>query len=596
MTQDLEARIHVVSASRVELASKPASGVRGWLGLMALIALMAAGFMSQLSYSVSRLTVFPPGGAATDTEFSRFTLSGWPNASIVETVRNVVPKDDITLVFRQAEFGFYGERPFIFYLDEAIAPVFRLPSADAIAGALRERGVRWIMIPDYGLTEINETKFADLFTRPDICELVVSNGGYRLFHLTDAPRPHVSRQIAGGVFGTSDVSAAAWSVVSTTNGVTSPTPRARLERLEDGLSMTATSPPGLNTRDVSYLVRRSLAADAPMNVMPRGDIPPVEGPVMLSMDVEGRGNVELRIVTGREGAANEYRTIWSGALLGERRTIKGLYLDAGFLTQGLNAPTRRHRIQLLLRGPGEVKARSWRADFLEPPTPPWAGEKSWTLAETGWTLGGVIPPPPKGQFSMTRINDDVVQLSQLLPEDISVDAPWMAQPGREIGNSAAGQGLGSVAEYLPVSAWLDVELSGEGAANVGVRAVCPDGRLVYAPMGSVALEAAPQRVYREGALDCVPILLRLVVTATLDIYHVAARPMRSRVEIHPAKVGTWIRWGQDEGRSFTYIPYGSIVVDVLIDEIKALGDDAGPGPEGARPPDLPAALAKPQDN
>lgn len=594
MTQDLEARIHVVSASPVELESKPASGRRGWLGIVALIALVAVGFMSQLSYAVSRLTVFPPGGAATDTEFSRFTLSGWPNASIVENVRNVIPEDDITLVFRQAEFGFYGERPFIFYLDEAIAPVFRLPSADAIAAALKERGVRWIMIPDYGLTEINETKFVDLFARPDICELVVSNGGYRLFHLTDAPRPFVSRQIAGGGFGTSDASAAVWSVVSTTNGVTSRTPRASLERLEDGLLMAATSLPGLNTRDVSYLARGSLAADAPMNVVPRSDIPLVEGPVLLSMDVEGRGNIELRIVTGREGAANEYRTIWSGALLGERRTIKGVYLDAGFLTQGLNAPTRRHRIQLSLRGPGEVKARSWRADFLEPPTPPWSGEKRWTLADTGWMLSGVIPPPPKGQFSMTRIKEDVVQLSQQLPADITADAPWMALPGLEIGKGDAGMGLGPLAERLPVNAWLDVELSGEGAANVGVRAMCPDGRMVYVPMGSVALEAAPQRVYREQTLDCLPILLRLVVTATLDIYHVSARPTRSRVEIHPAKVGTWIRWGQDEGRSFTYVPYGSIIANAPIDEMKLPADDAGASPDA--PVAVPAGAAKPQDN
>jgi hypothetical protein len=569
--------IRIASAATAPTEGEGGAGVRGWLGLLAALVLVAAGFMSQARFVVQQIGLFPPLGAASEKEFDRLALTGWPTISIIANIKNVVPKDELTLVFRQADFAFYAERPYIFYLDPTIAAIYRLGSAEEIWAALRKLGVRWILVPAYGLSEINETKFVDLLTDPEIAPLIVANGGYRLFQLNDQRTPSTPRVIAQGQFGAASPDSTGWTVASYSNNRRAEVAIAEQQRSDADISFRTTWPAPFNRNHTIYLSQGTLKPEAPMNVVAESDLPVVEGPVRLSMDLEGKGNIELRIVTGRDKNADEIRAIWAGALLGESRTVKGLYLDQGFPTQGLDAPTRRHRIQLVLKGPGQVRVKSWKAEFLQPATPPWRGDDRWLLSESGWSVGGAVPPPPKGQLALTRLSGEVVQLRQDLLEDIWAESAWVGQPGLYQGGGTAQQGMDRAGQFLPVSAWADVELGGSGAAALGVRAVCPDGRRLYADLGAVALEAKHSRVYREAVLDCVPVLLRLVVTAKRDVFHDTARPRRSRVEIGPVKLGMWIRWSDRDGRHFTYEPFGSIMVDSLLSQLA----EPAPGDENA---------------
>lgn len=192
-------------------------------GLADLAAVFLIGCLALWQYqmcyraAVANVRVYLDGSGSlvrlTDTERMKRRGSSLGDAQIEAYALANVPPDEKILLFRQASYGFYASRRFVFHLDGVVEDLFRLGDAPALHRALFERGFRWILTPDFSLPEINNSAFSALLGDPSFVRPAHSSLGWTLYAIRGsgeaAPARVLARvlpaSIAGGpVFATTE--------------------------------------------------------------------------------------------------------------------------------------------------------------------------------------------------------------------------------------------------------------------------------------------------------------------------------------------------------------------------------------------------------
>jgi hypothetical protein len=598
----VESRVIVIADTSQKVSAKnPFAGWKvgehGWKVLKASIAILLILFLLRTPLNDARnragalLSVFPIGGAATETELDRYVLTGWDNASMVSAIDSIVPNEEGLLLFRMAE-GYYIKHPYTVYYDPALTPVFDKPDVASLHAALLEKNLRWIMIPDYAVTEVNESVFGQLLATPSLAKISVSYGGYRLFRLNDGPEPFEAVPLASEDFTKPPPGGSLrWRIFSFSPKTNRKTfsPFARLKQTSSGLEIKSVRPIVRTGEATTWLTSDDNKPFVSPELRGWTDIPLAEGPVEVAVDVDGSGPFEVVLTTWRRGnQAPERRSLWQGTLLGEKKTIKAVYLDAGpLLANGDNLP-RLHKLQFVLRGQGKVTIKNWRATLIKPPTPPFAGDPRWSPVEVGWALAGAIPPPPKGQFALTRLEGTPggVTLRQELLDPIVASSPWMRVPANALGDEKFYREFQAVSGLYPTPAYAELILSGQGLVSVTLSGVCagqqvdldvvraagidPQSRGRAARqeqiiaqikakaggaglgVGEILLTSEPTKVRLSGIFPCFSNYMRANITAQRNFYTIRRRPPRSSVSIHSLKMGYELRAGEKAERRLEF--------------------------------------------
>ena len=307
--------------------------------------------------SAAALSDFPMGfsrASEADRVFSR----DWPSFNIAKAIALTVPSQDRTLVFRQAEVGFYTRSKFIYFFDPSIAKVFERPDAASAARILLDLGVRWIATPDYGMSELNNSAIGDLVGSPRFSELVLDSKGFKLYRLR-----HNEVALTPVVVGEEQFSANAkidpssWIGMATIGGTRRP------QELYIGADGWLRFKPGM-FRVFQAMPTLELMGDPAARVN-GGTFVAGPGPVQINALIGGRGKIEVvaqTVDSVAEGAASELETtapreflVWRGVLVDGQRPVTGQFADHD--ATGLT----KYRILVRFIGAGEFRFGGWRA-------------------------------------------------------------------------------------------------------------------------------------------------------------------------------------------------------------------------------------------
>jgi hypothetical protein len=135
------------------------------------------------------LTFSLRGRLVHETETNKLLESGYPSVRLHAALAVLANPDDVVLNFRLAEAGFYGKRPFIYFIDPRLIPLYQAKTIDAGWKALEKNKIRFILVPPYAMPEIYGTIVQHVLASPEHVSLLYDLEGWRLFRVHDTVRP-----------------------------------------------------------------------------------------------------------------------------------------------------------------------------------------------------------------------------------------------------------------------------------------------------------------------------------------------------------------------------------------------------------------------
>lgn len=352
---------------RASGAALPLTQIACAIALAVLTFVGAAGLLEKIVYWDG--TFHLRSTTMLEDDLTRLNQAGWGLAMAVDALRNetAAGRGGLTLAFTQAEIGYYGDLPFISYFDERALPFFQTSSKEELWRLLRARGVRFVLQPGYPLAEITNTHFDALLSDPALTEVIFSKEGNRVMRLLDAASAVTPRFIAGEGTGGVPFALTDWSTSSYRAS-----PAAAVLMRDNGLYVHIPRRPFEDRQRWDYVRRGDLINGAP----PAFEAAP--GVSTLSVDLTARGRVDLFVVHPTEEGGYGETMIWTGVLLGERRTIGGQFTVTGDRQQPVGFVLRSYRVAPYL-------IHGWRAD---------------TYSQYA-TLAPVVSPAPRATIDTT---------------------------------------------------------------------------------------------------------------------------------------------------------------------------------------------------
>lgn len=169
------------------------AGLRRWgsLGACALLALAAA---CSLSVGVFHFTYLAIQYSIPVTRLDlgtreALTASRMPSVHVSRQIDELLRLGGCALLFRQADYAFFGTRCYRSYLDHTLVDLYRAKEPDEIAAVLARNDIRVVLVPRDGLAEIYNTGLETFLADPRRSRLVSSWDGTRLFRVGDRPGP-----------------------------------------------------------------------------------------------------------------------------------------------------------------------------------------------------------------------------------------------------------------------------------------------------------------------------------------------------------------------------------------------------------------------
>jgi hypothetical protein len=172
----------------MDAVRRSAQGLFGLLALVGLLAMFAASAMTIARGTYSYLKVYPTSLATiADPEPVRWLQSGTGITQLVGFVNQHANPDDKVFSFRQSDLVYYARNPVAVYTDNTYADLFRIKSPETLHQALRDRQIRFVAVPPYGLAEINNSAFGALLADPKLARLSSDFNDNRLFEIQSQP-------------------------------------------------------------------------------------------------------------------------------------------------------------------------------------------------------------------------------------------------------------------------------------------------------------------------------------------------------------------------------------------------------------------------
>lgn len=431
---------------------------------------------------------------AFDPSEQKFRAANW-GMHVATRVAALDHRDgERVLVFRQSNFGYLENIPYLFYLDDELVPFYHIDDPAELAAALRAAGVRQIIQPDYSLAQIENSAFDGLFGDPRLAEVTFSFANWRVYQLLDEPPAVEPVPIAGERFSEQPEALDNW-----VNG------RIPLPLAE---SLTTSPPTITRDREAGFvelrrerrfygrerlnenLQRGELLLSQPASLAQVYDFAEFDGIATVSAVVEGDGLFELVVAATYQVGDRAHvveTTLWSGVLFaGEMRQISAQYIDSAFMAPFVSQGEieSRYRIGLRIRDPGYLRLYEWSVEAWPGYTPLAVQRVENFVAplRNGWfyqTNDSTARPLEFGQADLTPAPD-----SQLIParmrrfDSRSVDmlSPVFAAP-LQFYEIDALDSANQVAQAFRPSLRAEITLGGTGYVEVFADVVCFGSRV-----------------------------------------------------------------------------------------------------------------------
>jgi hypothetical protein len=154
--------------------------------LLALVGWMLVPLARHVESTISSFGLLGYWRGLTDQERLRSTRN--PTIHWVDAVDSRMADGECVLVFRQADYGFYGRKCYFNYLDEKLIPLYLAASFDAIRQVLGEKRIRYVFVPAYQLPELYNSLLESFLADPAQARLVWDLDQWRLFRIDADPQ------------------------------------------------------------------------------------------------------------------------------------------------------------------------------------------------------------------------------------------------------------------------------------------------------------------------------------------------------------------------------------------------------------------------
>lgn len=116
-----------------------------------------------------------------------YILSKWPNICAVRVASTQSPGVSTILALRPADM-FYADnkKKMLSYLDPSLNSFYKSNDLKSGIAALRDLGVRYVLLPDYFLPPVYNSQLMEILGNPCLSKLVYSNGTSQLYELSDS--------------------------------------------------------------------------------------------------------------------------------------------------------------------------------------------------------------------------------------------------------------------------------------------------------------------------------------------------------------------------------------------------------------------------
>jgi hypothetical protein len=301
-------------------------------GLAGIIFLVAMSFLNIARIGYTYLAAFPVNANTIgDPEPARWAASNYGIAQLVEFANETLAKNDRIFAFRQSDLAYYAKNPIAVYTDNAYAPLFRLQSAAELRQALLADQIRYVALPPYGMSEVNNSAFGKLLSDPKMARLIFELDGNRLFELT-ALEAHEVRQEEIRSFDLRDRSEREkWNVVQMPQPLLESffTVPAKLEKSTSGATVRRDRPIVASETLEDVLQPWDLSIGATPSLTGSSDFKVENGVYGFEGRIAGDGMINLYVDlysrTRGEDVRWERKLLWSGVLNDEALNIGGQF-------------------------------------------------------------------------------------------------------------------------------------------------------------------------------------------------------------------------------------------------------------------------------
>jgi hypothetical protein len=450
------------------------------------------------------------------------------------------------LVFRQSEFGYFTDVPFLFFLDAPMVPIFLAEDRFELARLLRESGIRQMIVPDYPLAQIENSAFQSLFGDPALTQLQFSLDHYRIYTLRDETLGE-GELLMREDFSENPELLADWHL----NRLPMHPVRAFLSG-QANLHRDAEEGFVELRRNRRFYARRHLwdSLQRGQTRMSRSafisldsDFDASSGTFALSADVEGDGYMEAVLVATTRDNREELifeQPLWRGVLFeGERRTINAQFIDVNFVRPVAveDSKNRLYRLAFRLRDGGYLRLYEWdvrRWDEQSPAEEQIAGYAD-PLRE-GWSFRDEIMR--RHVLDFQAANDDPnpadgikpVRISRFDSRAVGVTSPAFAAPA-DLLNIDALESSDAISRTAPPVISMRTQIAGRGLVDIGVEIACFNGETIWLPVTQIAVESEPREDILRFQSPCLPLEARATFDVQLNQTYVAPDMRLGTVEI-----------------------------------------------------------------
>jgi len=297
----------------------------------------------------------------------RFVLDRdrFPGGPLFRALQTDLKPDERTLVFRQSDFTLYGSGRWLADWDTAAEPLYRLATAAAAFQWLRERNIRFALLPGYLTPTYYRTAVGAMLSDPRYVEIVGEHRGYRLLRLLDRPAGEACAPVdlTGLKLRYVDLETSFSSLAAEIIGIPRlgrPTLLAEMDvttmltasedttRDSQNLTLTAEWPPAHHFR----ISMGGGSTDYPP-YDPQLQLSRMDAAVRASLVLTGRGLVKIDVLQYLSNGEVTVSQQWDGVVDQHRRTASILFRPDP------KAVSFRIALENLGRTPGAVSVASW---------------------------------------------------------------------------------------------------------------------------------------------------------------------------------------------------------------------------------------------
>lgn len=519
-----------------------------------------------------------------DSELAKRTVMRRPSARLENVMRETISPNEMTLTFRQSDFGAYVGRNLMSHLDRRLMPVYLTHDAGTAHRKLKELGISWIHQPAYGLPEIYNSVFTDLLASPRLVELVADELGWRLYRLRDVPAAANLRVVVAEDLADPAVDQRKWFVLG-------PRGRSALERTA-GDPLEIKSAPVWISRSLGY---RTLTdqewpgAETDLAPVTGTSEFPVEGGLYrFEAEVSGEGLMGIGVRT--EGMASlghmaNGQPVWEGVLGGGRRRIAALFrlepralraeqrpldVSTGGGT-GIPAPRRTAQIVFRIHETASVAIEGWKIEKVDETAGDVGAHMAGPARVRGWQGAGPVqlralparPPAPDEVGVAVAVKKTTSDLGRLS------SPPLYPVLSRSDGSATQEPGLSEVPDRIALTIAMDVR--GSTRAGVTAEMLCDtqhgprspgasseryDGTAV--PIGEIEAQSKLTRHTIVLNPPCVPRAVRLNYGLSGYVSRANAYGRSDILEVHNLDVGVAIAGRDGHETVLAYRPLHSV--------------------------------------